>query len=131
MNASGYILRFVDVVLILLFGFISIATIRQSEIELPKSTETPPSQISGEEIIFIGVQPDGTFLVEDETRRVDNVRELQAYLLQQRAHYDATVPVRVRIRSSWQAPIEHLLRAAQLCDDLGLPKELEVELRNL
>ncbi|GIV60206.1 MAG: hypothetical protein KatS3mg043_1295 [Rhodothermaceae bacterium] len=77
------------------------------------------------------MQPDGTFLVEEETRRLDSVAGLRAYLLQRRSQYATTVPVRVRLRSSWQAPIEHLLSAAQLCDDLGLPKELEVELRSL
>ena len=41
MSRSGFIVRFVDVVLILLFGFISISSIRVTEVELPTSSETP------------------------------------------------------------------------------------------
>jgi len=128
MNNSGYILRFVDVVLILLFGFISIATIRESDIELPESTETQREVIDQEEVIFIGVQRDGTFLVDEETRALADVSALERFLRGEMARYEG-YPLKVRIRASWDAPVVYLLSAAQLCDDLGLNKAIDVKMR--
>ncbi len=128
MNNSGYILRFVDVVLILLFGFISIATIRESDIELPESTETQPDVVGEEEVIFVGVQADGTFLVDEETVALADISSLEQFLREEMARYEG-YPLKVRIRASWDAPVVHLLSAAQLCDDLGLRKAIDVKMR--
>ena len=55
MRAKGFILRFVDVVLILLFGFISISNLQDTEVNLPESSETAPVAMDTEEVVFIGV----------------------------------------------------------------------------
>jgi len=128
MERPGYILRFVDVVLILLFGFISISSIESTDIELPESTETKILAPDREEVIFVGVQQDGSFLVEDETRTIPGLRGLQAYLLQKRDSYEKGVPIKVRIRCSKTAPMQYLMRAASLCDELGLRKSIEVKI---
>ena len=58
MGQGSMLLRLIDVVLILLFGFIAISEITfQSKVDLPKSNETPPSYPDKEEIIFIGILP--------------------------------------------------------------------------
>ena len=128
MERPGYILRFVDVVLILLFGFISISSIESTDIELPESTETKILAPDREEVIFVGVRQDGSFLVEDETRTIPGLRGLQAYLLQKRDSYEEGVPIKVRIRCSKTAPMQYLMRAASLCDELGLRKSIEVKI---
>ena len=126
MNASGFIVRFVDVVLILLFGFITISNVRDTEITLPESTETEPVPLDVEEIIFVGVMNDGSYLVDDETLRISNLADAQRFLLQElERHGDA--PVKVRIRSSQDAAVEYAFALAALCDQLGIPKSLEVE----
>ena len=76
MKKSGFVVRFVDVVLILLFGFISISSVRSTAIELPESTETaaPPPEM--EEVVFIAIRTDGTYLVDDERREIRGARNL-------------------------------------------------------
>ena len=61
MSKGGNILRLIDIVLILLFGFISISEVSQrSRIRLAESTETPQSPPDKEEIIVVGISPEGS-----------------------------------------------------------------------
>lgn len=129
MQESGYLVRFVDVVLILLFGFISISAIQdESEIELPKSAEleeVPPAPL---ELIYVGVRNDGTYLVRDEEIRLGTPEDLRRYLGAVKRRF-GTSTVEVRIRADFDAPIRYALLAARACDDLGLAKSLDVELQ--
>lgn len=125
MQKSGFVVRFVDVVLILLFGFISISSVRATEIELPESTETlaPPPEV--EEVVFVGIRPDGTYLVDEERVEIRGARNLFTWV---GAEVDAfgDVPVKVRIRASHDTPMRYLVDAARVCDELGVDKALEV-----
>ncbi|MFK7848512.1 MAG: ExbD/TolR family protein [Rhodothermales bacterium] len=127
MSGSGFILRFVDVVLILLFGFISISNLQDTEVNLPESTETEPVAMDTEEVVFIGVLSDGNYLIEDETVLVSSIDLLREHLVaSKRALGD--VPLKVRIRSSKDATAQDAFAVAAICDELGLSKALEVEL---
>ncbi|MGB1656458.1 MAG: ExbD/TolR family protein [Longimicrobiales bacterium] len=125
MQKSGFVVRFVDVVLILLFGFISISSVRATEIELPESTETgaPPPEV--EEVVFVSIRTDGTYLVDEERVEIRGARNLFAWVA---AEVDAMgdVPVKVRIRASHDTPMRYLVDAARVCDELGVDKTLEV-----
>ena len=125
MGRSGFVVRFVDVVLILLFGFISISSVRATEVELPESTETPAPPPDFEEIVFVSIRPDGTYLVDDERTEVRGARALLGWLA---AELDqmGDDPVKVRIRASRTTPMRYLVDAARVCDELGVPKALEV-----
>lgn len=127
MGKSGFVVRFVDVVLILLFGFISISSVRATEVELATSTETPAPPPELEEIVFVGIRQDGTYLLDDERLEVRGARELLVALAGQ-AEALGDVPLKVRIRASREAPMRYLVDAARVCDELGLPKALEVEM---
>ena len=122
---SGFVVRFVDVVLILLFGFISISSVRATEIQLPESTETlsPPPEI--EDVVFVAIRTDGTYLVDDERVEIRGARNLLAWV---RAEVDTMgdIPVKVRIRASHDTPMRYLVDAARVCDELGVDKALEV-----
>jgi biopolymer transport protein ExbD len=124
---SGFVVRFVDVVLILLFGFISISSVRATEVELPQSTEAPAPPPEIEEALFVGIRPDGTYLLDEERVEIRGARALLAYLA---TEIDAMgdVPVKVRIRASRDAPMRYLVDAARVCDELGVPKALEVQM---
>lgn len=127
-SSGGMIIRLIDVVLLLLFGFISISQItKKSIIALPKSVSVPPAMPDREEIVFIGVMRDGTFLVENETRSVVDPRVLQIYLRQTQAELAAQKAVmRVRIRANWDVPMTHVFRAVAACEALKLPSGLDV-----
>lgn len=122
---SGGVLRLIDVVFIVLFGFISIAKINErSRIELPQSTETPPSNPDKEQVIFVGIDSEGNYLVDNETKLIDSAATLYQYLS------DASnngADIRVRIRSNFDTPIKYLIAAADMCDQLNLPKGIDVQ----
>lgn len=128
MTRSGFVVRFVDVVLILLFGFISISTIRETELTLPVSTEGRPPVIDLEEVIFVGIRPDGTYLVEDEREQIRGGNALHRYL-ERRVRSFGDLPVKVRIRASRDTPMRFLVDAGRVCDALGVRKSFEVQLR--
>ena len=122
------IIRLIDIVLLLLFGFISIAQItKKSIIQLPKSVSAPLATPDREEVVFVGVMRDGTFLVDNETRSVVDPRVLQIYLKQtQTALAQQKAVMRVRIRANWDVPMTHVFRAVAACEALKLPSGLDV-----
>lgn len=128
MGASGTMLRLIDVVFILLFGFISISEISEkSNIELPKSTETPPSNPDKEHVLFVGINSQGSYLVESESQSIGSVGGLYAYLQSKvDAANRAGEALRVRIRSNWDTPIKYTMAAADICDNLNIPKGIDV-----
>lgn len=127
MQKSGFIVRFVDVVLILLFGFISISSVRATEIELPESSETPAPLPEAEEVLFVGIRSDGTYLVDEERATVTGAANLLRFLAAEVEQVgDRTL--KVRIRASHDTPMRYLVDAARVCDELGLAKALEVQM---
>lgn len=127
MQKSGFVVRFVDVVLILLFGFISISSVRATEIELPESSETPASPPEIEEVVFVGIRSDGTYLVDEESVEIQGARNLLDFVASELDRL-GDVPVTVRIRASHDTPMRYLVDAARVCDQLGVAKALEVRM---
>jgi biopolymer transport protein ExbD len=127
MGQAGYLLRFVDIVLILLFGFICISSIKPSSVQPPESSEAPYKNIDPSQIVFVSIQNDGSFLVEDERRTLRTPAKLRTFLRQKR---DALgrAEMKARLRSSQTAPIYYLMQAAKICKQLGIPKSIEVEI---
>ena len=128
MGANSTMIRLIDVVFILLFGFISISEISEkSQIDLPKSTEMPRSNPDKERVLFIGISSEGNYLVESESQSIPDVSGLYAYL--QSKVDDANQAgdaLRVRIRSNWDTPIKFTMAAADICDNLNIPKGIDV-----
>lgn len=121
-------IRLIDVVFILLFGFISISEISErSKVDLPKSTETPPSNPDKERVFFLGIDQQGHYLVENESKTLAGARELFFYLREKSgAVRDQGESLRVRIRSNWDTPIKYTMAAADICDNLGIVKGIDV-----
>lgn len=130
MRKSGFLVRFVDVVLILLFGFISISEIQdQSLITLPKSTQTPETKPENQVVsIFVGITKNGVYLVDGESQQLRGKIALRNYLSNLKKRHGSK-SLRVRLRSDFDASIEYTLIAAKLCDDLAIPKSIEVRLK--
>lgn len=128
MSPGGGLIRLIDVVFILLFGFISISEVSEkSQIELPKSSETPPSNPDKEEVLFVGIDSHGRYLVENENKTVLGAENLYAYLSEKvTAANERGAPFRVRIRSNWDTPIKYTMAAADICDHLNVQKGIDV-----
>jgi len=127
MSKSGFVVRFVDVVMILLFGFISISSVQVTEIDVAVSTETPPPPQEVDEVLFIGIRTDGTYLVDDERLEISGARALLRHIASELERIGDR-GVKVRIRASYDTPMRYLVDAARVCDQLGVPKALEVQM---
>jgi biopolymer transport protein ExbD len=125
MRSGGFVVRFVDVVLILLFGFISISSIRETEIDLPESTETPPAPSELYEPIYVAIRSDGAYLVDEERQELRGGAMLHQFL-SDRLMALRSADAKVYIRASRDAPMRYLIEAARVCDALGVPKAFEV-----
>ncbi len=132
MSHSGIVIRLIDVVLILLFGFISISEISsKSLVELPKSKQMHYSLPDEEDLLIIGITPSGKFLVEDESEVITDFKALQFYIVTKyEENRKNNIETRVRIRSNWNTPIKYTLALANVCDVLHIPKGMDVILNS-
>jgi len=121
-------IRLIDIVFILLFGFIAISQIGISAaIEPPKSAEAEQNSPAAPIEIIIGVSRDGSYPVEAGNLVLKNIPELKSYLVKKMAEASSQgVPLGVRIRAAWDSSVEPGLAVAKLCRDLGIPKGLDV-----
>lgn len=128
MNQGGIVIRLIDVVLILLFGFISISEVSsKSLIHLPKSKQMVYSLPDRENLLIVGITSDGKFLVNDETEMVENFSALKYYIvMKHEENLKNNVETRVRIRSNWNTPIKYTIAVANVCDMLNIPKGMDV-----
>lgn len=126
MKRSGLLIRFVDVVLILLFGFIAISEIKlHNDIDLARSTETERPPIDKREVVFIGVTKTGAYSIEaqGDDARLEDVAE---YLKTQRRKQAEGVAIKVRVFPDSSARTEAIKAVLRVCDRLNIPKEVAV-----
>ncbi|MDZ7267139.1 MAG: biopolymer transporter ExbD [candidate division KSB1 bacterium] len=130
MSGSGMIVRYIDIVMILLFGFICSAELSEtSHIELAKTVELPPGNPDPEMVIFVGILPDGSYLFDNEKYRTADLAVLEQYLQQTRVNLEkARYKMRVRLRANHDTPIRFLMKAAEVCDRLEVLKTFDVRI---
>ena len=127
MKRGRYLLRFVDVVLILLFGFIVISDIDEdSEIILPTSSETMVFQPGAEVVLFIGITSNGEFIDERQNIHLPNEEQLRRYIRQHKNRYGEMA--KVRIRANYDTQARYAIRAAEICDELDIRKSIDVRI---
>lgn len=128
MSTGNLVIRLIDIVFLLLFGFIAVSQVDSgAAIEPPKSTEANSAAPDGAEIVIIGVTEEGTYPVDNGYRIIKTQGELRAYLVEkERQASSRNARLGVRIRANWDAPVEYGLAVARLCRDLNLPKGLDV-----
>ena len=129
-KGGGLLIRLIDVVLILLFGFISISQVeKRSKVNLPVSTETSVSKPDMQNLIEIAVyeyEPNQYgYLVENETVLIRTENELKAYILKKKSKFKSKG--RVKICSEAKAPIRYAMVIADFCENKDLDKSLVVK----
>ncbi|MFQ5706108.1 MAG: ExbD/TolR family protein [bacterium] len=128
MGKGSLMIRMIDIVFILLFGFIAVSQISTAKsIEPPKSSEATDAAPEGTRIIIVGVQKDGTFPIDAGDIVFEKQSKLQEYLAE--AAYQAQnsgEKLGVRIRANWDSPLEYSMAVAKMCKRLGIPKGLDV-----
>jgi len=127
MKQGRFLLRFVDVVLILLFGFIVISDIDEdSDIVLPSSSETIMFQPGAEVVLFIGITTNGDFIDERQNILLESEESLIRYIRQHKNRYGDMA--KVRIRANYDTLAQYAIRAAEICDELGIKKAIDVRI---
>lgn len=130
MSGSSMVVRYIDIVMILLFGFICSAELSQtSHIELAKTVELPPSNPDPELVIFVGILSDGSYLIDNEKYRTADPAVLEQYLQQTKINLEQSrYKMRVRLRANHDTPIRFLMKAAEVCDRLDVLKTFDVRI---
>lgn len=129
-KGGGLLIRLIDVVLILLFGFVSISQVeKRSKVDLPVSTETRVSKPDTENLIEIAVyeyEPGQYgYLLENETVLKKTHEQLFAYIIQKQSKFKGRI--RVKIYSEATAPIRYAMAIADFCERRRLSKSLVVK----
>ena len=116
-------IRLIDIVLILLFGFISISHIdRAIEMRLPHAEYLPLVPPDFEDWTVVGALQNGGFVCGVDKIELAGLEELRAYLVQAQAELRG----RVRLRVDLDLPGAYIARVLELCGELEIPVALEV-----
>ncbi|MBD3289475.1 hypothetical protein GF337_11785 [candidate division KSB1 bacterium] len=128
MSKSTVIIRLIDIVLILLFGFLVISEInKKSPIRLPQSRIPIEKKIDEEELFIVGINEDKRLYIENEDRYVSDLEILKGIIQNRNEYYESRgKKLRVRIRSFWNIPIKHTMRIAQYCQRLNISVGMDV-----
>jgi biopolymer transport protein ExbD len=132
LSSSGFLIRFIDIGLILLLGFLWISDISSfTHIEMPNKT---PNQKTTQQqsltFLRVEVQKKGNFTVrqvdpEEEVCTPMGRKALEACLksAQDRITSDDGQPV-VLIKPAENSAVQHTVDVMDICDRLGIPKNI-------
>ena len=136
MSNGSFLIRFIDIGLLLLFGFIIISDITvRTQLELPSSEEEVLNEEGGEReitLLIIQIENSDTFRVMDseteelliETERAD---QLEPELISVAASYrDRSVDVIILIQPGEETVMQSLIYVMDVCDRLGIPRNINV-----
>ena len=139
MASRGFLIRFIDIGLIVLFGFLMISDIdASSRVELAdaSSVEEPPLEEAPEERAFVLVEigPDGAFAVSDPRDTIppvaaSGVVALEAEVARRsRAHAATGRETVVLIQPHPASLVQSTVDAMDVCDRLSLTKSLRMDI---
>lgn len=128
MSKKSVIIRLIDIVLILLFGFLIVSEInKKSPVKLPQSDVKVKRELDEEELMIVGIKEDTTLYLEGEDRAIASMNELYALILVRNNSFDKLGrKFRVRIRSYWNLPIKYTMRIANFCRSNNIPVGMDI-----
>ncbi|KAA3657737.1 MAG: hypothetical protein DWQ10_12635 [Calditrichaeota bacterium] len=128
MGNGNLMIRMIDVVFILLFGFIAVSQISKAEaLEPSQSTEAEEKAPEGAYVTIINVRSNGVYSANGGDMILRTPNDVKSFLVSEmkRAKKDEK-KLGVRIRASWDAPSRKTLAVAKVCRELNVPKGLDV-----
>lgn len=130
-SGSGFIVRFIDVGLIVLFGFLYLSDITtEAQIQLPGEQENVPPPPQDRTTVEVEIMPEGVFIVRDFDRATgfDNVATLpqleEAIRTLRRENRALGRSISVAILPSGASTMQRTVDVMDLCDRLGVSKSL-------
>jgi biopolymer transport protein ExbD len=140
MRNSSFLIRFIDIGLIILFGFVIISDITvRSHIDLPSSDPedqeiTEESELS---LIVINIDPDHVFRLSDYHTSTfwgeyQDLQTLESVMedLMDHLRDEGETPVAL-IEPHEDITMQSLIDVMDICDRLGLPKNINVKSMSL
>lgn len=122
----GTILRLIDVVFILLFGFLAISEIsRRGIFQLPKKSEVETEETVPTSIV-VEISKNGDFICGNEKLILDRndpderIELLRGYIQEEYNERADKEGVFVEIRSDRDAAIQYAVDVKDVCDNLGI-----------
>ena len=128
MSKKSIIIRLIDIVLILLFGFLVVSEInRKSPVKLPHSDVKVKRELDEEELMIVGIKADTTLYLEGEDRAIATLNELYDLILVRNESFkQLNRKFRVRIRSEWNLPIKYTMRIANYCRNNNIAVGMDI-----
>jgi biopolymer transport protein ExbD len=134
MRNSTFLIRFIDVGLIILFGFIVISEITiRSQIELPGSDPVDSQEERDLTLFVINIDPDNRYRLtdfEEETLygSFNGIENLENHLrnLNREIRNNGQSPVAL-IQLDDVVTMQRLIDVLDLCDMIGIPKNVNVD----
>ena len=131
---GGMIIRLIDVVLIILFGFLAISDIQmRRQIRMPgPSEEQKPPEEQKDAYIFIKIDKENRFAIEmDQTElfATFDLSELRERLVKTADEaYDRGLNPIVIIDPALDASVQSVIHIFDICEEEQLPKSINVQL---
>ncbi|MCC5907260.1 MAG: biopolymer transporter ExbD [Balneolaceae bacterium] len=134
MKKSTFLIRFIDIGLIILFGFIIISDITvRSQIELPGSDPGEPQEERELNLFVINIEPNNQYRLADFVESTiigtyDGIEHLESALrsLIDEIQSQGKSPVAL-IEPDETVTMQRLIDLMDLCDQIGIPKNVNVE----
>ncbi len=137
MRRRGYLLRFIDLGLIILFGFLMISDITViSQVTLPGKSDEPADPNQDDDQVHLGVSigADGKYEVINLTDRtqlhvgISSTEELQ-FVLQtlDNQHTARQQVLNILIEPTPASPMQKLVDVLDVCERLGIQKNINTE----
>ncbi|MBU0509054.1 biopolymer transporter ExbD [bacterium] len=119
------IIRLIDIVLLVLFGFVSVSKLEdQTKVMLPQSSEIPPIPLKVEERLIVSVDILGDLYLPGRFSPSDT-SEIAIYLDDEAVKWEGR-EVRVLIRADRDAPMAAIKRLYRLCKERNIDASLVV-----
>lgn len=130
MASGSMVIRYIDICLNLLFGFVCFSELSlHDKIDLPTTVELKPAAPDPELVVFVGVQTNGVYALEGEKIRTADANVLEQYLLNKKNEFaQKRYKMRVRVRANYDTPTRFVMRAVDICDKIEVARSVDVRI---
>lgn len=135
MGNSSFIIRFIDIGLIILFGFLIISDITvRSELDLSGSDqENEYKEQKVQQLLLVSLKNDGEYVItEVRTSSVletsQNLKELESFLKSRlSSSLEQDISLIVLVEFEQEVTMQQVIDVLDICDRLKIPKNLNLE----
>lgn len=135
MGNSSFIIRFIDIGLIILFGFLIISDITvRSELDLSGSDqENEYKEQKVQQLLLVSLKNDGEYVIKEvRTSSVletsQNLKELESFLKSRlSSSLEQDISLIVLVEFEQEVTMQQVIDVLDICDRLKIPKNLNLE----